>query len=187
MKNLILFTGSAIFAQLGAQLGAIKLFIVAVFLLLGLDLITGIWRSVKKARGEAKEKKESLTFWQTFHKVVKSSRLKDTVAKLVNYSIAIIAAQVITAIFIPEFLIAYYVAAFVCLIEFKSILENVSETTGVNLLGYVKGLFKRKYDAAIEKSIEKDKQEREKAVKAVGDTDLASNPANDAADPPDKD
>jgi hypothetical protein len=38
-----------------------------------------------------------------------------------------------------EFTLSYYVALFVCGIELKSIFENVSQTTGVDIIGYFKG------------------------------------------------
>ena len=90
------------------------------FLLL-VDFLTG----VRKARA-LKEKIQSRGF-------------RRTISKMNDYCLAIISSQVFTWMLDLEFTLSYYVALFVCGIELKSIFENVSQTTGVNIIGYFKG------------------------------------------------
>lgn len=115
MKHILLFTGVGLATELCKEIEAMKMLIIGIFILLLLDLITGI----RKARF----KKESIT----------SSGLRRTVSKLLEYSIAILASQVFTFVFKLDLTLSYYVALFIATIELKSIFENISETTGVDI------------------------------------------------------
>lgn len=115
MKHILLFTGVGLATELCKQIEAMKMLIIGLFIFLLLDLITGI----RKARLN----KQAIT----------SSGLRRSINKFIEYSIAILASQVFTYIFKLDVTLSYYVALFICTIELKSIFENISETTGVDL------------------------------------------------------
>lgn len=115
MKHILLFTGVGLATELCKQIEAMKMLIIGLFIFLLLDLITGI----RKARLN----KQAIT----------SSGLRRSINKFIEYSIAILASQVFTYIFKLDLTLSYYVALFICTIELKSIFENISETTGVDL------------------------------------------------------
>jgi hypothetical protein len=117
------------------QLCILKPIILGLVFLLCADFATG----VRKAR-HLKEK-------------INSRGFRRTLGKFNDYSFAIVSSQVFTWSFSLDFTLSYYVALFVCGIELKSIWENVSETTGVDIIGYFKGflpnpkdMFKKKGD-----------------------------------------
>jgi hypothetical protein len=70
---------------------------------------------------------------------IQSRGFRRTISKMNDYCLAIISSQVFTWMLDLEFTLSYYVALFVCGIELKSIFENVSQTTGVDIIGYFKG------------------------------------------------
>jgi hypothetical protein len=70
---------------------------------------------------------------------IQSRGFRRTISKMNDYCLAIISSQVFTWMLDLEFTLSYYVAMFVCGIELKSIFENVSQTTGVDIIGYFKG------------------------------------------------
>ena len=115
MKHILLFTGVGLATELCKQIEAMKMLIIGLFIFLLLDLITGI----RKARLN----KQAIT----------SGGLRRSINKFIEYSIAILASQVFTYIFKLDVTLSYYVALFICTIELKSIFENISETTGVDL------------------------------------------------------
>jgi hypothetical protein len=79
-----------------------------------------------------------------------SHKMRDTVIKLLLYFGTIISTVVMDIVvldnsevaWIRDFDIMYYLAGFICLIEFKSIIENVSFVTGVDLVSRLGGFFK---------------------------------------------
>jgi len=103
------------------QLFILKPLIICLSFLLLVDFMTG----VRKAKA-LKEKIQSRGF-------------RRTISKMNDYCLAIISSQVFTWMLDLEFTLSYYVAMFVCGIELKSIFENVSQTTGVDIIGYFKG------------------------------------------------
>lgn len=103
------------------QLFILKPLIICLSFLLLTDFLTG----VRKAKA-LKEK-------------IQSNGFRRTISKMNDYCLAIIASQVFTWMLNLEFTLSYYVALFVCGIELKSIFENVSQTTGVDIIGYFKG------------------------------------------------
>ena len=115
MKHILLFTGVGLTTELCKQIEAMKILIIGLFIFLLLDLITGL----RKARLN----KQAIT----------SGGLRRSINKFIEYSIAILASQVFTYIFKLDLTLSYYVALFICTIELKSIFENISETTGVDL------------------------------------------------------
>jgi phage-related holin len=107
--------------EIKQQLFILKPLIICLSFLLLVDFMTG----VRKARA-LKEKIQSRGF-------------RRTISKMNDYCLAIISSQVFTWMLDLEFTLSYYVAMFVCGIELKSIFENVSQTTGVDIIGYFKG------------------------------------------------
>jgi phage-related holin len=107
--------------EIKQQLFILKPLIICLSFLLLVDFMTG----VRKARA-LKEKIQSRSF-------------RRTISKMNDYCLAIISSQVFTWMLDLEFTLSYYVAMFVCGIELKSIFENVSQTTGVDIIGYFKG------------------------------------------------
>lgn len=110
-----------ILPEIKQQLCILKPLIICLSFLLLVDFLTG----VRKARA-LKEKIQSRGF-------------RRTISKMNDYCLAIISSQVFTWMLDLDFTLSYYVALFVCGIELKSIYENVSQTTGVNIIGYFKG------------------------------------------------
>ena len=107
--------------EIKQQLCILKPLIICLSFLLLVDFMTG----VRKAKA-LKEKIQSRGF-------------RRTISKMNDYCLAIISSQVFTLMLDLEFTLSYYVAMFVCGIELKSIFENVSQTTGVDIIGYFKG------------------------------------------------
>lgn len=103
------------------QLCILKPIIGALIFLLCADFITGVRKA--KHLGEK----------------INSRGFRRSLGKFNDYSLAIVSSQVFTWSFSLDFTLSYYIAIFICGIELKSIWENVSETTGVNILDYFKG------------------------------------------------
>jgi phage-related holin len=115
MKHILLFTGIGLTTELCKQVDIMKPLIAGLFILLALDLITGIRKAALN--------KQAIT----------SGGLRKSISKFLEYSIAILASQVFTFVFKLDITLSYYVALFIATIELKSIFENISETTGVDL------------------------------------------------------
>jgi phage-related holin len=107
--------------EIKQQLCVLKPLIIGLTFLLTVDLITGVRKA--KAIGEK----------------IHSKGFRRSISKLNDYGLAIISSQVFTWMFDLNFTLSYYVALFICGIELKSIWENVSQTTGVDIIGYFKG------------------------------------------------
>ena len=122
MKHILLFTGVGMMTELCKQVDAMKPLLIGLFVLLAFDLITGLRKAALN--------KQAIT----------SSGLRRSVSKFLEYSIAILASQVFTYVFKLDITLSYYVALFISTIELKSIFENISETTGINLWKFVKKL-----------------------------------------------
>jgi len=122
MKHILLFTGIGLTTELCKEINVMKPLIVGLFIFLLLDLITGIRKATIN--------KQAIT----------SLGLRKSLSKFLEYSIAILASQVFTFIFKLDITLSYYVALFIATIELKSIFENISETTGINLWKVVRKL-----------------------------------------------
>ncbi len=107
--------------QIKEQLCILKPLIICLSFLLIVDFMTG----VRKAK--------------SLNEKIQSKGFRRTINKMNDYCLAIISSQVFTWMLSLEFTLSYYVALFVCGIELKSIFENVSQTTGVDIIGYFKG------------------------------------------------
>lgn len=89
-------------------------FFYLIFIIVGLDLITGIWKSLKKG-----------------HRI-KSSGTYKTVQKIGAYGVVLITISMfeIYALGLTTLYVTQYSMGFILLNEVYSILENVSEITG---------------------------------------------------------
>lgn len=86
------------------------------------DLYTGI--NAAKKRGEK----------------ISSKRLRSTVTKFADYCVAIVAAQAVREVLLPAIPSTYTIALVICIAEFKSILENVQASHGIDLWSRIKHL-----------------------------------------------
>lgn len=107
--------------EIKQQLNVLKPLIMGLSFMLLIDFITGLRKA--KHLGEK----------------INSKGFRRTISKMNDYCLAIVGSQIFTWMFDLDFTLSYYVALFVCGIELKSIYENVSQTTGVNIIGYFKG------------------------------------------------
>lgn len=91
--------------------------LITVYLLLGLDLFSGISKSIKIG--------EKIT----------ASKLSLSIIKFVYYSVAMIAAfQIDTVMIAPDsLLLTRIIAGYITMTEFKSLIENVSVLTGIDI------------------------------------------------------
>lgn len=145
MKHILLFTGIGLTTELCKQVDIMKPLIAGLFILLALDLITGIRKAALNK------------------KAITSSGLRRSISKFLEYSIAILASQVFTFVFKLDITLSYYVALFIATIELKSIFENISETTGVDLW---KGI--RKLIPSLSQMEEEKKKKKEKETENNG-------------------
>jgi len=92
-------------------------FLYLIFTLLGLDFVTGIAKSKK------------------LNEPITSKRMRDTTIKFVWYSVAVLAAFFIENTFFPgaSLYLTKLIGGYITLTEFKSLLENVSVLTGIDL------------------------------------------------------
>lgn len=117
----ILLVGIGILAPLNATMIVISLLVL-------LDLGAGIYKAYKKSIP------------------ISSKRMGHTISKIVFYNIAIISAYLIELYIIGSTVhLTKVVSSVIALVEFKSILENVSEIVGFDLLKKVMEVLKRKY------------------------------------------
>ena len=107
--------------EIKQQLCILKPLIMGLSFMLLIDFITGLRKA--KHIGEK----------------INSKGFRRTISKMNDYCLAIVGSQIFTWMFDLDFTLSYYVALFICGIELKSIYENVSQTTGVNIIGYFKG------------------------------------------------
>ena len=145
MKHILLFTGIGLTTELCKQVDIMKPLIAGLFILLALDLITGIRKAALNK------------------KAITSSGLRRSISKFLEYSIAILASQVFTFVFKLDITLSYYVALFIATIELKSIFENISETTGVDIW---KGI--RKLIPSLSQLEEEKKKKKEKETENNG-------------------
>lgn len=110
-----------ILPEIKQQLWILKPLIIGLCFMLLIDFITGLRKA--KHLGEK----------------INSKGFRRTISKMNDYCLAIVSSQIFTWMFDLDFTLSYYVALFICGIELKSIYENVSQTTGVNIVGYFKG------------------------------------------------
>lgn len=100
-----------------AVLAPIKAIMLAALALIVIDLITGLWR--------AKKTGENIT----------SSGIRRTITKIVAYELALIAGLIMEQYLLGGSMpVIKLVAGLIAMTEGKSVLENLSEITGVDLV-----------------------------------------------------
>lgn len=105
---------------LAATLAPIKALLVSCGVMIIADLVTGIMAARK--RGEA----------------IKSAEMRRSISKMVVYQVAIISAFALEKYMLSDLLpVSKVVAGVIGMVEFKSILENVSTVAGQNILKLV--------------------------------------------------
>jgi phage-related holin len=97
----------------GVMLAPIKILLLNIYVLVLVDLITGIWRSWAKGG------------WRS----IASSKLRRTVTKMISYSTALLVVNLLERQFLPELSTVRVVAAYIALTEIKSIFENLEKVT----------------------------------------------------------
>jgi phage-related holin len=117
----------AFFAWVASFLTPLAPFLILVICLVFADLYTGL-----KA---ARFRKESIS----------SRGLGRTVEKFTLYFIAILASEGLTVVLLPNVQFAYIAAFTISITEFKSIIENVEEVTGVKIWTIIKQNFSGKF------------------------------------------
>lgn len=109
LKNLLLVSLSI--------LAPIKAVMLASFALIMIDLITGVWCAVKR--------KEAVV----------SSGFRRTISKIVAYELALVAALIMEQYLMSGSIpVIKIVAGLIAVTEGKSVMENLSEITGVDFL-----------------------------------------------------
>jgi len=85
------------------------------------DAVTGVWRAVKT------------------NQKITSKKLGGTVNKFVLYSLAILLTHGVETVFTAlQFIHMTQIAAgFICMVELKSVYENISDITGLNIWKYL--------------------------------------------------
>lgn len=121
-----------IFAFIVLYLTPISNYVHLVIVLIGIDLITGSYASIKEG--------------QKFE----AAKLRHTVEKFVFYAMAIIVGYILQRIIDDGSELARIVALYVGSVECKSIYENISRITGTDVLEKVWDIFKVKLDGWIE-------------------------------------
>ena len=118
---------AVLYAMLTAMQDLFSSFLI-VWILIGLDLMTGIYKSYRLGNR------------------ITSKRLSNTVAKATLLNVAILAAWLVEAQLIeqPSQYLMKSVAGFIGFTELKSILENISEATGIDWPKKILDLIKRK-------------------------------------------
>lgn len=101
-------------SSLTAVLMPIRPALAAVFCLIGLDLITGLWASKKKG--------DKIT----------SQGMRDSIKKLLVYEGALLGALIIETYLLPDIPLIKAVTGYIGLIEGKSFFENLHAITGVD-------------------------------------------------------
>lgn len=97
--------------------------LLAMLALIGIDFVSGVWRSTKKG--------DKFT----------SNRAKRTVAKFALYVCAVLAAFLLETFIMPDVMpITKMIAGFIGLVEVKSVLENVQSVTGVDFTSIINKL-----------------------------------------------
>lgn len=111
---------------------------IVVSIFIGLDVATGIWKSLKNG------------------KKIRSTILAHTISKGVLYNTAILSAFLMETYIFGGIPVVKLVGGFIATVEFKSILENIGEITGIDIWKHVAKYFVKKSENNIESKIKKD-------------------------------
>lgn len=95
-------------------------FIFIILILLIIDLITGIWKSLKQGHP------------------ITSKKLGDTIKKIIWYNVAIISAYLVQHVIALEAVkLMWFLAVLISVKEFKSIIENIEIITNTKLWDFL--------------------------------------------------
>jgi phage-related holin len=119
MKDFFLKYASVLITSIVAWLSPIAPLLIATGFLVSSDLFTGIWAAKKKGQ------------------VISSKRMGNSVTKTILYLFAIILGHVMDTNFM-NLGIAKIVSLTICIVEFKSNMENISTITGLNIWKAIK-------------------------------------------------
>lgn len=115
---------------------------------LSLDTISGIWAAVRCSER------------------LQSSLLRRTVFKFIWYSVAVMSAWMMEKTFSLSWThLASVVAGFVCMVELKSIFENISRITGEPVFLKIIRMFKRKTSETLDDILPDEEEPKEKEPK----------------------
>jgi hypothetical protein len=115
------------FGWIGVMLVPIQATMFSIGALIILDLVTGIWASVRR------------------NEKISSYGIRRTVSKTLAYELAIIASYIMEQQFLLGIPVVRVVAGLIAATEFKSLLENITSITGLDLVQeFVKSIQKKK-------------------------------------------
>ena len=117
--------------------------LIACTILICADAITGVWASVK--RGEKFE----------------SSKMKNSFSKGILYMTGLIIAHMLQTYMLPEIPFFRLTGGSIALIEFKSLLENIKDITGIELFKSIRSFIQRE-KPDLGESIKQDEPEKNK-------------------------
>lgn len=133
-----------------AVLAPIQSTMLAVSALVIIDTVTGVWA--------AKKRNEKIT----------SFRFSDVIGKTIAYHLVIFSSYLMETYFLPEIPVVRVAAGLIGTTEFKSLLENITDITGVSvwdlLLEKIK-IKKRDLAEHIQKPVKKTRATRKKVKK----------------------
>jgi hypothetical protein len=112
---------------IGLFLAPIGEVMIAMYVLLGIDFVVGVWASLKLDP-----------------KSFSARRMRGTIDKGLIYSLCIIASHIVQTEFIPIVPLVRIFVGFIGLTELRSIYENASKITGLKILEHMKGFLKKK-------------------------------------------
>lgn len=121
---LFTFLLSTIVAAYTQHILPIKQFLAITLVLLIFDLISGIAAAIKR--------NEEIESWG----------LRRTTVKFSMYCIALLAAHQMQTVYFANFPLVFSISSFISITEFYSILENIGQVTGINILKAAKDIIK---------------------------------------------
>ena len=160
-KTMLIFSTikpiGAILITITAFLAPIASIIHGVFILIGLDLVTGIAASIKKG----KFKLHILYIFKAhFWRHITSSGLGRTIQKTLVYMILIISGFVIDTLILPgigTLIVTKILAGATALRELKSLVENTELILGGGIITFIKAVAKNGFAGALKTLGEEDK------------------------------
>jgi len=128
--------------------------VMLVFILI--DLLSGIWAYVKSRECEKLTNKEFNVFkrftiyiWFVWF-CIESKKLRKTLTKMFWYMVSVMMAHMLEITFSLQFLhLAQIVGGFICMVEIKSVFENITKITNEPVFMRIYKLFEKKANAAI--------------------------------------
>jgi len=146
-----------------------------------IDLLSGIWVYVKTK--ECKElnnnklsffKRFAIYFWFIWF-CIESKKLRRTLTKIFWYMVSVMMAHMMEVTFSLQFLhLAQVIGGFICMVELKSVFENITKITNEPVFMKIYKLFEKKSKEAIDFSV----AERSQSDRNDSDTVNCNNKSN---------